>query len=548
MDTVALALACHRNPLAYRDRLALGASLPADMECLLRIANGSAETTEKAVQRLGANPLELRDAAKFCVQQWCFARGADHYRVLGLEPGASLDQIKEHYRLLMQLFHPDRTAGRETWTEHYATRVNEAWAALSRSQIPAVSDLSPAPSSTLKAFGDFNSSTRPTPSNENLRRMSPFHRSRSRFRRPRQRLPKLILGSLALVTSLVLGGIYLVKPPTNQTESGSANAVVTGRSIGTSAIPKPPIDVMTDRSAIVALLATPDWQMLERHERSAGQAPTQAHEAYWRFEQDHRERMVTEEALLESRTERGHLGKQIKNEQARIEHAKTGRQRLDTPQVGQPQLEQIKDERPTTAQEQMEGPQAEGSNAKRLVDESKTEGTRQEQPETQQERAEWQWRLEQQATAEPIRTVEQARLEIPAARTSIAPMSENHPTLLELKYLLNQYVRAYERNDLNNMMLLFSTDARGKGGSSRNDIHQAYATLFTTHRVRQLRLQDLRWTYHDAFAKGSGRYELRLQRRDSGESIQLKGSIHFKMRKKNRQVLIEAIDYDWPIH
>ena len=102
-DIVDWALACYRTPLAYQDRLSLAAALPEGMDRLLWLANGSPEALEAGVQQTGARPQELRDAARFCVQQLCFARNADPYRVLGVEPGAPPERIKEHYRLLMRL-------------------------------------------------------------------------------------------------------------------------------------------------------------------------------------------------------------------------------------------------------------------------------------------------------------------------------------------------------------------------------------------------------------------------------------------------------------
>lgn len=127
-DAVDLALACYRAPLEHKARLAASAPLPDGMNRLLRLVHHPEELSD----RTGVRPEELRKAARFLIQQLCFARGASHYRVLGLDPGAPPEQMKEHYRLLMRLFHPDRNAGRDTWTDHFASRVNEAWKVLSK--------------------------------------------------------------------------------------------------------------------------------------------------------------------------------------------------------------------------------------------------------------------------------------------------------------------------------------------------------------------------------------------------------------------------------
>ena len=127
-DAVDLALACYRAPLEYKARLAASSPLPDGMNRLLKLVHHPEDLSD----RTGVRPEELRKAARFLIQQLCFARGASHYRVLGLDPGASREQIKEHYRLLMRLFHPDRNPGRDTWTDHFASHVNEAWKVLSK--------------------------------------------------------------------------------------------------------------------------------------------------------------------------------------------------------------------------------------------------------------------------------------------------------------------------------------------------------------------------------------------------------------------------------
>jgi hypothetical protein len=59
-------------------------------------------------------------------------------------------------------------------------------------------------------------------------------------------------------------------------------------------------------------------------------------------------------------------------------------------------------------------------------------------------------------------------------------------------------------------------------------------------------LRDLRWLYRGRSASGSGHYELLVRRRDNGEPHQVGGSIRFTVQKRGHQVLIEAIEFDWP--
>ncbi len=75
----------------------------------------------------------LVEAARAFVRQVCLWERATHYQVLCLDPGASPESVRENYRLLMALLHPDRQedSARPEWPTGHAQRVNEAYAVLS---------------------------------------------------------------------------------------------------------------------------------------------------------------------------------------------------------------------------------------------------------------------------------------------------------------------------------------------------------------------------------------------------------------------------------
>lgn len=60
-------------------------------------------------------------------------RAEDHYAVLGIDPGATLDEVKAAYRRLMRKHHPDRYAhdpAAEARAHVLAQRINHAYAEL----------------------------------------------------------------------------------------------------------------------------------------------------------------------------------------------------------------------------------------------------------------------------------------------------------------------------------------------------------------------------------------------------------------------------------
>lgn len=213
VDAVDLALACYRAPLAHQERFAASAPLPAGMDRLLKLASGSPALLDYVARRTGAPLDQLREAARFLVQQLCFARGACHYRVLGLEPGAPLAQIKEHHRRLISLYHPDHAIGCERWTEGYAARINEAWTVLSRPESRARYDAQlqrPEPRGPLSAG---RGSSRRRASVPIGRRAYPTA-ILLRPRRPvgrRLRSPGALVG-LVLVGALLVGAICSIVP------------------------------------------------------------------------------------------------------------------------------------------------------------------------------------------------------------------------------------------------------------------------------------------------------------------------------------------------
>lgn len=69
---------------------------------------------------------ELRRAARFFVRTVMLRPGSDPLTLLGLNPGFGPLQLREHYRLMIRLTHPDfKTAG-EAWPADAATRINRA--------------------------------------------------------------------------------------------------------------------------------------------------------------------------------------------------------------------------------------------------------------------------------------------------------------------------------------------------------------------------------------------------------------------------------------
>jgi hypothetical protein len=204
-DIVALALAFHRAPTQYADLLHGRTPLPPGVGTLLKLAGGSEPDPAHAAL---ARADELKAAALFFIEQALFHHDAGHYRVLGLEPGAPIEQIKEHHRLLMRVFHPDRENRADDWKDAFATRINLAYTALRD------------PDARRRYDATLKQAARPGTAAATARKPAVHPKPAS----PRLRtdglpplllryLPQWVLAGSALIACAVVGAVYLNNPP-----------------------------------------------------------------------------------------------------------------------------------------------------------------------------------------------------------------------------------------------------------------------------------------------------------------------------------------------
>jgi len=74
----------------------------------------------------GLDAPRLQRAACFFVRTAMLRTGIDHYTLLGLQPGFDKDDLRDHYRMLIRLTHPDVAISSAGWPAGAATRLNLA--------------------------------------------------------------------------------------------------------------------------------------------------------------------------------------------------------------------------------------------------------------------------------------------------------------------------------------------------------------------------------------------------------------------------------------
>src|SRR3954469_24680146 len=116
-DALRLALEeFHRSDPAFGARSS--ALILENLRQVLQFAAG------RAVQGPGPDA-QLERAAQFFVRRKLLRPQANHYELLGLQKTCSEAQLKEHYRLLMRLLHPDFAGATDArWPADAASRIN----------------------------------------------------------------------------------------------------------------------------------------------------------------------------------------------------------------------------------------------------------------------------------------------------------------------------------------------------------------------------------------------------------------------------------------
>jgi hypothetical protein len=118
------------SPGKYQVGLRQPQALFAALREVLQIAVGREGEASARGQR--QEFASLRDAARFFVRTALLYPGADHYALLGLERKAQNADLKDRYRLMMRLLHPDFSGpAAGAWPPDSAVRVNRAYDTLS---------------------------------------------------------------------------------------------------------------------------------------------------------------------------------------------------------------------------------------------------------------------------------------------------------------------------------------------------------------------------------------------------------------------------------
>ncbi len=103
------------------------------------IAAGDETALSEAKKATNRSEQSLREAAAFYIEQILLHPDADHYRVLGAQPDASIAELRRNMALLIRWLHPDHKNGSDRTV--FVGRVTRAWNELKSETRRAAYDL-----------------------------------------------------------------------------------------------------------------------------------------------------------------------------------------------------------------------------------------------------------------------------------------------------------------------------------------------------------------------------------------------------------------------
>src|SRR4051812_11486572 len=120
----------HANPARFRAQALSANEMFGNLDIVLRLALRRPVGPSMAALRGSAAAADLEREAIYYIRQCFFRDVATHYEVLGLPKDASADEVRENFRLMMQLIHPDRHLTEDQWPDSFPTRANLAYTVL----------------------------------------------------------------------------------------------------------------------------------------------------------------------------------------------------------------------------------------------------------------------------------------------------------------------------------------------------------------------------------------------------------------------------------
>ena len=528
-DSLSLAVAFHQAPGRFPDLLRGRGPLPSGITLLLHLAGGGSLEGERAATPPLVPMNELRKAARFFIEHVMLARDADHYRVLGVSPDASLDEIKEHHRLLMRIFHPDRAEHATDASAAIAARINLAYNAVRLATDRAAYDVK------LRQAPKAATVVHPP-----VVRMGPHERAPLAHNLPpviARNLPQFVLGGVAIVASLAVGLVYLSREPAGAIGGGEGT-------FESSSTPGPRL----------ALQQEPPIAPPSESPPTAPSAPVRA--AAHPATEPHADSVVThgvpeagksmatgpEPQAMLVREQPPRSPPKVEPPPPRMPERTPAEAPVKVAQATPakpaliPVAQSVVASKPVAAP----APTAAPASAPAPAPAPAETGMRSEPPVAAPQPALQMATNLQESTAQPVVT-KVAAVAPPEAQPAPPPPPARHAIgPADLAALIDRLSTLYYRGDLEAFMSLFTDDAHIENGGY-DHIRSDYEGFFRTTAARQLYIWDMKWTADDGVFRGQGSYQAKVLRQGEDRARVYNGTIRFEVVQVNGTAKVRSM-------
>jgi TolA protein len=518
-----LVLAFHRSPRSFPGLDDPAQPLPSGIEAILTLATSEDHVIKslRQIAVMGISPAMLRAAVRFFVRRVLFLPGGDDYRVLGLEPSASLTKVETHYGLLMRLMRQEK----QNSDDGSVARIGQSYERLCRSELSHVpADSSQEGSRELDDFEALDLDVSPTggtsaPAQRNAVIVGDDGRTA-----PTGRNMLLLAGAAVIIFVLYLTQIRITEPPAPTVAQNSTPQATVTEAPAESSDEQEAAAMMAEESAPPAeedstqALSPQEKeakgeQLLAqlRAEAEAEERARQAAEAKARAEAEEAERL-RQQQIAEARA--------LEEQKAREAEAARAQAKAEAEAEEKARLAAI-------AEKQAAEKRAAEA---RAAAEAKARAEAKAQAEAKA-RAEAKAKAEAEAKAKAEAEAKR-QAELAAAKAKAATISPN-----ALRVLTQLFESGYAKGDLDGLLALFAPGIRTNDQTSLNGVRGDYQALFSGTTERSFQFKNLRWENDVAYALGNGEYVSSIHS-ERGIALQSTGKVTLQLEKQADRLLI----------
>lgn len=123
-------------------------------------------------------------------------------------------------------------------------------------------------------------------------------------------------------------------------------------------------------------------------------------------------------------------------------------------------------------------------------------------------------------------------------RHEIAYAAGNPASIDELKQVLENFASAYRAGDIERFMALFAPDAKTNDDSTLQGIRDDYIELFASTESRKIDLSDMQWQREGGGSRGEGLYVVKVRPKGKSKIDVYRGKLWFNIRRVDNKLLI----------